>query len=514
MSHWTVGTECIGKYNFPGSSDHDLPFKRGDRLTIISPSKDPNWYKARREDGLEGMIPFNYVQETSKHHPSSAATSSSSGSGGHGGHGTASSSSSAAASGGGGPVTSPVKTSSNHHHHHHLHHHQQHKRGELTAQPRAVELQAMPWFHGKISRDAAENLLKPHKNGRFLVRESQNYPGDYTLCVSYENKIENYRVRKNREGQVTVDDEEYFENLIKLVEHYQKDADGLCCRLKYQIEKKDNMEFIVDINDFKEKGWSIPRKNLNKKSVIGKGEFGEVWLGEYGGSKVAIKTLKDFKDDKSKQQFLAEASIMTTLRHENLVCLTGISLDDGPISIVTEYLAKGSLVDYLRSRGRAVITKKNQLDFAKDVCKGMVYLESKNFIHRDLAARNILIGEDNKAKVSDFGLTRTVAARQDGTKLPVKWTAPEALRDNKFSNKSDVWSFGILLWEIYSYGRVPYPRVPVEEVANHVERGYRMDPPDGCPDEIYKIMRDCWDKDPAMRPNFARIESTLFSLTA
>ena len=94
----------------------------------------------------------------------------------------------------------------------------------------------------------------------------------------------------------------------------------------------------------------------------------------------------------------------------------------------------------------------------------------------------------------------------------MKWTAPEALRDNNFSNKSDVWSFGILLWEIYSYGRVPYPRVPVEDVGQHVERGYRMDSPDGCPDTIYRIMQECWNKDRTQRPNFARIERTLESI--
>jgi len=177
-------------------------------------------------------------------------------------------------------------------------------------------------------------------------------------------------------------------------------------------------------------GWAIPRKHLHKKSLIGKGEFGEVWLGEYQGSKVAIKMLKDLKDEKASQRFLTEASIMTTLRHSNLVCLIGVSLDSNPIYLVTEYMAKGSLVDYLRSRGRAVISKQNQLDFAKDVCKGMVYLESRSFVHRDLAARNVLIADDNVAKVSDFGLTREVLSKQEGTKLPVKWTAPEALREN------------------------------------------------------------------------------------
>jgi c-src tyrosine kinase len=477
---WAPGTECVGKYTFLGSASHDLPFRRGDTLTIIAPSRDPNWYKARRYDGLEGMIPYNYVQEKKR---------------------------------GGdlpppGPAPAPmrpgaamaamaeVRAGGGEKNDHHLR--------------RAVKLHSMPWFHGNISREEAERLLRKdgRKNGTYLVRESQNYKGDYTLCVHYDTKIEHYRViRKN--NLVTVDDEEFFENLFKLVEHYQDDADGLCCRLKHSVEKEGPVEFEVSAEEFKASGWHIPRAQLIKKNSIGKGEYGEVWLGEYKGNKVAIKMLKDIKDAKATKQFLAEASVMTTLRHENLVSLIGVSLDDHPVYLVTEFMAKGSLVDYLRSRGRAVISKQNKLDFAKNVCNGMVYLESQNFIHRDLAARNVLISDDNVAKVSDFGLTRDVLQKSEGMKLPVKWTSPEALRENKFSNKSDVWSFGILLWEIYSYGRVPYPRVPVEEVASHVERGYRMDSPDGCPEHIYAIMVECWHKDPSQRPNFARITKLL-----
>lgn len=467
-----VGTECVGKYNFPGSASHDLPFKRGDTLTIISASKDPNWFKARRYDGLEGMIPFNYVQAKKSpggDPPSSHASS----------------------------LGSPTKQAS-----------------AVVSQKTAVKLQSMPWFHGKLTREEAEKLLEHGRNGQFLVRESQNFKGDYTLCVLYERKVEHYRVRRNHKNFVTVDDEEYFENLFKLVEHYQHDADGLCSRLKYSVDKTKDIEYVVNIQDFKDRGWAIPRKHLTKKSQIGKGEFGEVWLGEYQGNKVAIKMLKDLKDERASQKFLQEASVMTTLRHNNLVCLIGVSLDESPIYLVTEYMAKGSLVDYLRSRGRAVVTKQNQLDFARDICKGMVYLESQNFVHRDLAARNVLIGEDATAKVADFGLTREVFSRSEGAKLPVKWTAPEALRENKFSNKSDMWSFGILLWEIYSYGRVPYPRVTVEDVAQHVDRGYRMDPPDGCPDSIYRIMQETWQKDSSKRPNFARVDQQLESITA
>ena len=144
----------------------------------------------------------------------------------------------------------------------------------------------------------------------------------------------------------------------------------------------------------------------------------------------------------------------------------------------------------------------------------MQYLESKDLVHRDLAARNILVNDSNTAKVSDFGLAKYGDYTAEGGKFPIKWTAPEALRDNKFTNKSDMWSFGILLWEVYSFGRVPYPRIPLSDVVMHVERGYRMEAPDGCPQEIYSIMMLAWEIDPKQRPTFKQVLEKLNNLRA
>ncbi|XP_043098835.1 tyrosine-protein kinase CSK-like [Puntigrus tetrazona] len=198
------------------------------------------------------------------------------------------------------------------------------------------------------------------------------------------------------------------------------------------------------------------------------------------------------------------------LRHNNLVQLLGVIVEEkGSLFIVTEYMAKGSLVDYLRSRGRSVIGGDRLINFSMDVCKAMEYLEANNFVHRDLAARNVLVSEDNIAKVSDFGLTKEASSTQDTAKLPVKWTSPEALREKAFSTKSDVWSYGILLWEIYSFGRVPYPRIPLKEVVPRVEKGYKMDAPDGCPAVVYDIMKQCWTLDPVVRPSFRELRQKL-----
>jgi len=371
-----------------------------------------------------------------------------------------------------------------------------------------VKLNAMPWFHGKIPRDRAEQLLSPKEDGLFLVRESTNFPGDYTLCVCYQGKVEHYRV-KYKDNQLTIDDEEFFENLSQLVEHYEQDADGLCTQLTKSLPKKGKQDFCVDSKAFVEAGWMIQETELELRESIGKGEFGDVMLGILRGEKVAVKMLKDSSE--AAQKFLAEASLMTSLRHENLVQLLGLVFNNKNkhICLVTEYMSKGSLVDYLRSRGRLHVTKKDQINFAFDTCSGMEYLESRKVVHRDLAARNVLISEEGVAKVSDFGLAREENFTLEGGKLPIKWTAPEALKQSKFSNKSDMWSFGILLWEIYSFGRVPYPRIPLADVVKHVEKGYKMEAPEGCPPEVYEIMREAWHLQPDERPTFHGVKDEL-----
>uniref|UniRef100_A0A8C0VQV2 C-terminal Src kinase n=1 Tax=Cyanistes caeruleus TaxID=156563 RepID=A0A8C0VQV2_CYACU len=144
------------------------------------------------------------------------------------------------------------------------------------------------------------------------------------------------------------------------------------------------------------------------------------------------------------------------------------------------------------------------------VCEAMEYLEANNFVHRDLAARNVLVSEDNIAKVSDFGLTKEASSTQDTGKLPVKWTAPEALREKKFSTKSDVWSFGILLWEIYSFGRVPYPRIVSDEPPLGAGfQGWGGAELYGCPAVVYEVMKKCWTLDPGHRPSFHQLREQL-----
>lgn len=387
----------------------------------------------------------------------------------------------------------------------------------------------MPWFHGNISREQTEKLLANQCDGTFLVRQSTNFPGDFTLCVAFKGKVEHYRIYNQTNGRLTCDHEENFENLTELVKHYKRDADGLCCKLaapiidvKYRI-LRDNRTYEERMHVFYRASLVILHREIVLGEVIGHGEFGDVLLGYYNGRHVAVKSLK--RNDMV-LSLLDEAEFMIGLDHENLVSLVGVLLgnNEKDVSMVTEYMANGNLVDFLRSRGRHQVDRLQLTQFAVDICEGMCYLERENVVHRDLAARNILLDSMLKAKISDFGLAKKASdcnhAESTVGKFPIKWTAPEALRYSQFSTKSDIWSFGVLLWEIFSFGRVPYPRIPIQDVIRHIEKGYRMESPEGCPTEITRLMNDAWSLEPERRPSFNKalqrlkgVHSNIFSVT-
>ncbi|XP_069784991.1 megakaryocyte-associated tyrosine-protein kinase [Narcine bancroftii] len=376
-----------------------------------------------------------------------------------------------------------------------------HKLREREAIRVDPNINLMPWFHGKISGEDAVRVLQPLEDGLFLVRESIRHPGDYVLCVSSQEEVSHYRVIY-QDNKLTIDQENYFYNLIELIEYYMKDACGLITRLtkpKLKFGTKSAAE------EFSKAGWLLDKQQLVIGDQIGEGEFGAVFQAEYIGEQVAVKNIKC---DVMAHSFLEETSVMTKLQHKNLVKLLGVVMDNG-LHIVTELMSKGNLVNYLRTRGRSVIKTKQLIQFGLDVCEGMKYLESKKLVHRDLAARNILISNENIAKVSDFGLAKGVSSTQDQAKLPVKWTAPEALKHHKFSTKSDVWSYGILLWELFSYGRAPYPKLTLIDVPAKVEKGYRMESPEKCPIMIYNMMKSCWENDPGKRPTFKKLKDKL-----
>ncbi|XP_067852045.1 tyrosine-protein kinase ITK/TSK-like [Heptranchias perlo] len=176
----------------------------------------------------------------------------------------------------------------------------------------------------------------------------------------------------------------------------------------------------------------------------------------------------------------------------------------------------GSLSEYLRTR-RGTSCEESLLGMCQDVCEGMEYLEHNQFIHRDLAARNCLVGDSLVVKVSDFGMTRFVLDDQytgsSGSKFPVKWSAPEVFRYSKFSSKSDVWSFGVLMWEVYSEGKMPYENRLNSEVVEEINAGFRLHKPKPASTFIYKIMGCCWKERPEERPSFYELQNELRELS-
>ncbi|XP_039962826.1 tyrosine-protein kinase Abl isoform X4 [Bactrocera tryoni] len=374
-------------------------------------------------------------------------------------------------------------------------------------------LEKHSWYHGPISRNAAEYLLSSGINGSFLVRESESSPGQRSISLRYEGRVYHYRISEDPDGKVFVTAEAKFNTLAELVHHHsvQHEGHGLITPLLYPAPKQ-NKPTVFPLSPEPDE-WEICRTDIVMKHKLGGGQYGEVYEAVWKryGNTVAVKTLKE--DTMALKDFLEEAAIMKEMKHPNLVQLIGVCTREPPFYIITEFMSHGNLLDFLRSPARETLDAVALLYMATQIASGMSYLESRNYIHRDLAARNCLVGDNKLVKVADFGLARLM--RDDtytahaGAKFPIKWTAPEGLAYNKFSTKSDVWAFGVLLWEIATYGASPYPNIDLTDVFHKLEKGYRMERPPGCPPEVYDLMRQCWHWNAADRPTFKSIHHAL-----
>uniref|UniRef100_A0A3B3U3Z8 Tyrosine-protein kinase n=1 Tax=Poecilia latipinna TaxID=48699 RepID=A0A3B3U3Z8_9TELE len=369
-------------------------------------------------------------------------------------------------------------------------------------------IQAEDWYFGKLGRKDAERQLLSGGNARgtFLIRESETTKGAYSLSIQdwddiKGDHVKHYKIRKLDNGGYYITTRAQFETLQQLVQHYSGESFCFSRVCPPAFPARAAGLYV----------WEIPRESLQLIKRLGNGQFGEVWMGTWNGTtKVAVKTLKP--GTMSPESFLEEAQIMKKLRHDKLVQLYAV-VSEEPIYIVTEYMSKGSLLDFLKDGEGRGLKLPNLVDMAAQVCSGMAYIERMNYIHRDLRSANILVGDGLVCKIADFGLARLIedneyTARQ-GAKFPIKWTAPEAALYGKFTIKSDVWSFGILLTELVTKGRVPYPGMNNREVLEQVERGYRMPCPQDCPTSLHELMVQCWKKDPEERPTFEYLQAFL-----
>ncbi|KAK7573343.1 hypothetical protein V9T40_010534 [Parthenolecanium corni] len=435
----------VAVYNYLSREASDVSFVKGDRMEVLDDSENDWWRVRHLTTGEEGLIPWNFVAEE-------------------------------------------------------------------------TSVESEDWFFGKISRKEAEKLLMSGDNSRgtFLIRESEHDLHGFSLSIKdWEETrgyhVKHYKIKPMDKGGFFIAASHTFPSLQLLVTAYSKNALGLCHVLAKPCAKPKPL--IWDLSPQLRDHWEIDRSEIQLIRKLGQGNFGEVWYGKWhNDTEVAVKMLR--QGTMSTQAFLEEAAIMKKFRHGRLVALYAVCSKEEPVYIVQEYMNKGSLLEFLRSDEGKTLQFGDLIYIAAQVASGMAYLELKQLIHRDLAARNVLIGDNNIAKICDFGLARVIEDdeychrggiyNKQGSRFPVKWTAPEAIIHGLFSIKSDVWSYGIFLMELFTYGQVPYPGMHGREVIEKIERGYRMPKPAShyLPDPIYRLMLDCWHKDPDKRPTF------------
>nr|XP_006626165.1 PREDICTED: tyrosine-protein kinase SRK3-like [Lepisosteus oculatus] len=372
-------------------------------------------------------------------------------------------------------------------------------------------LEAAPWYFENITKcmEAKRCLLREENGeGAFLVWRNTRKQ-HYFLTVRNGNFARHYRILES-DGDCYLVKGMKFKNLSELVAAYSENANGLCTKLQKPCVMLDTPS-IPTLSYASE--WEVERSSLKKVKLLGKGEFGEVWEGLWNNTiPVAIKELMVVKSD-----ILNEVMIMKNLNHERLLKLCAVCTKDEPFCIVTELMRNGSLSKYLQChREQRDIEYSLMIDFAVQITEGMAYLQSQKIIHRDLRADNILLSEMKSCKIADFGLAQFTFAEEKrkemDLKIPVKWMAPEIFLEREYTFKSDVWSFGILLTEIVTYGEEPYPGMDNKSCIRFILQGNLMPIPEGCHQALYEIMRLCWRTDSPKRPGFLELQAMLTSL--
>ncbi|XP_069574080.1 tyrosine-protein kinase Tec isoform X1 [Brachyistius frenatus] len=440
------GGAVVALYDFPAVEPHDLSLVKGEEYIILEKC-DVNWFKACNKYGEEGYIPSTYVTEK--------------------------------------------------------------KSGNLVQ---------FPWYSKQVNRNKAEELLrKEDKEGAFIVRDSST-PGTYTVSLYAKSvageggaAIKHYHIKETQGSpkQFYLAEKHLFSSIPDLIEYHKHNAAGLVARLRYPFGKQDKS--VPSTAGFSYEKWEINPSELTFMKELGSGYFGVVRLGKWRAQhKVAIKAIREgamYEED-----FIEEAKVMMKLSHPKLVQLYGVCSQHQPIYIVTEFMEHGCLLNFLRQQ-RGSFSLGSSLSICLDVSEGMEHLEANGFIHRDLAARNCLVNDALVVKVSDFGMARYVLDDQytssSGAKFPVKWSPPEVFNFCKHSSKSDVWSFGVLMWEVFTQGQMPFEQSPNHEVVTLITQGHRLYRPKMASPTIYDIMQLCWHERPEERPSFSQLCVTI-----
>ena len=370
--------------------------------------------------------------------------------------------------------------------------------------------------------------------GSFLVYDYKTRPGDYLLAVRDTNKVIHYWIHKLGNREFCIFLPQIFKTIPDLILYYSQEADELCTTLKSSRVILSQQKHVD--------GWEIINRNtVNLGRIIDSGEIHNVWDGEWNSTPVIIKTPR--KEYVSIADLFDEIELMKKLRHDGIVRLLGVCTQENPILMITKYvdysnscgtehMKYGNLLAYLKRKG-SVLTDSQLIDMGMQISLAMDYLQEQNCVHRNLQATNIVVcclSQHYKCKVTNFSLAKIIpeSGYVSSTKLeriPTKWTAPESLRTKRFTLKSDVWSFGIVLYELTTSGTEPYKGLeeqdkillrywlsrsaccPTSEsiecnILQILKNGYRIPRPASCPVKLYKIIRECWHEDADHRPNF------------
>jgi len=362
------------------------------------------------------------------------------------------------------------------------------------------------WFHGKLERADAKHLLR--NVGDYLVRESTKKPGELAVSAKGPQKTQHFIIDQTN-NQFRFEGDAY-ESVYALLEHYRS--------FQMPVTNSSGVLLITPINKIHvreeysnriNKKYDAEHSDVKLSKKLGNGHFGEVMLGTMvkDNRKVAVKT----QTSGDPSRFLEEGDVLKGYEHPNIVQLIGV-VPTKPIYIILELCEGGELLKWIRKRGTNFDVGK-YIRMSTEGGMGMAYLHEKNCIHRDLAARNCLVTGDGVVKISDFGMSRITEGDEDlytvqttAKTIPIKWTAPEVLTEMQYTLACDIWSYGVLLWEIFSGGQMPYGAMSNAQTREAVVRkDYRMPPPDKAPQEIQQLMVECWSTDPEDRPTMADI---------
>ena len=368
------------------------------------------------------------------------------------------------------------------------------------------------WYFGKLPREQAESLLISTATGTFIVRESDDNPSELSLSVLEGNDVKHYSIHQLDDGGFYISAWSRFSTLPELIAHYQHVADGLPVQLSKPFSEQNSASEQPNLHqDLKE----LPRKNILLTEILQEGVFSGIWKGKLRDGDESMNVIGKISDlgTTSMTDFFEEAVIMNSLHHPNIARIHGICSKEYPILIVTEYFQKGSLSNYLHSMSGKSLKVHDLIAISAQVAHGMAYLEKCKVVHRNLAASNVFITEDNFVKVGDFSRARSLKEEGSFTdpnaRVFLRWMAPEVLTDGKFTTKSDVWSFGILLYEIITNGSLPYARMSNGEVTLKIIEGFHLRQPVRCPHWLYMIILDCWKPEPEDRPTFEALQYIL-----